>query len=78
MRWRCRRTPSFIVTSSRSRLRLDDVHHRQLRELLGGGPEVAFMAFDREHFWLHDAVETARQLRDLVQPLVRGRLPVDP
>ncbi len=36
------------------------------------------MAFDPEHFWLHDAVDTARQLRELVQPLVRGRLPVDP
>ena len=61
-----------LVTSAEP---MSEAERRQLRELLSDGPEVAFVAFDRQDFWLHDALDTARQIRELVQPLVRGRLP---
>lgn len=64
--------PDLVLVTSPAPM--SEAERRQVRELLGDGPEVAYMAFDRQHFWLHDAVDTARQMRELVQPLVRGRL----
>jgi ABC-type Fe3+-hydroxamate transport system substrate-binding protein len=53
---------------------LSEAERRTLRAMLGDGPEITFMVFDREHFWLRRAVEIAMQVREFVAPLVRGRL----
>ena len=57
---------------------ISEAERRKVRAMLGAGPEVAFMAFDHQHFWLRSAVETARRLRELVQPLIHRRLPNAP
>lgn len=64
--------PDLVLVTSASPMSEDD--RRGVRALIGDGPEIAFMEFDRKHFWLRSAVEIARQLRELVQPLVRGPL----
>lgn len=43
----------------------------RLRSLLGAAPRLVFFAFDSERFWVRDAVEVARRLRALVEPLSR-------
>ncbi len=40
--------------------------------LLGGASRLAFFAFDSERFWVRDAVEVARRLRALVEPISRA------
>ena len=67
--------PDLVLIVSASPISEDD--RRDARALIGDGPEIAFMVFDRKHFWLRRAVETARQLRERLQPLVRGPL-LDP
>ncbi len=67
--------PDLVLIVSAIPISEDD--RRDARALIGDGPEIAFMVFDRKHFWLRRAVETARQLRERVQPLVRGPL-LDP
>lgn len=64
--------PDLVVVTSASPMSEHD--RRGVTALIGDGPEIAFMEFDRKHFWLRSAVEIARQLRELVQPLVRGPL----
>ena len=58
--------------------RLSAAEQRSVRGMLGDVREVAFLTFDRQRFWLRHAVETARLVRDRVQPLVAGRLPSTP
>lgn len=58
--------------------RLSAAEQRSVRDMLGDVREVAFLTFDRQRFWLRHAVETARLVRDRVQPLVAGRLPAPP
>ena len=65
--------PDLVVVTSSAPM--PEGERRRVRQLLGDGHEVAFMVFDRQNFWLRRAVDTAREMRDLVQPLVRGRLP---
>lgn len=69
-------SPDLVLVTSPAPI--SEAEQRRVRKLLGDAPEVAFMAFDRQHFWLQDAVETARRMRELVQPLVRGRLLTGP
>jgi hypothetical protein len=49
---------------------------RVVRTLLGEDFEIAFLAFEPQSFWLRAGIETARQVRALVEPLAQ-RLPPD-
>jgi len=65
--------PDLVLVIQPSRL--SAAEERDVRAMLGGARQIAFLAFDRQRFWLRHAVETARLVRDRVQPLVAGRLP---
>ena len=56
--------PDLVLVFSREVL--GSAQRRTAREKLPAGYGVAFFAFDREGFWIHDAEETARELRSLL------------
>lgn len=64
--------PDLIVVISS--LPMSEVERSQATLILGAGPKIAFMVFDHRHFWLRSATQRAREMRDLIQPLVGGRL----
>jgi ABC-type hemin transport system substrate-binding protein len=64
--------PDLVIVIQATRLSAE--MQRSIRERLGDSLEIAFLTFDRQRFWLRHAVETARIVRDPIQPLVAGRL----
>ena len=66
--------PDLVVVISSSAM--SDLERRQATELLGA-PEVGYLGYltlDSRRFWLRSGLERAQEMRDLVEPLVAGRL----